>query len=260
MSKKQNYLFSLLTVCLSLTLLSSAEVWASDKSVHPWGYEGGEGPEHWGEIERDHEKHLMCREGMSQSPVDFGDILGLKLAPLNFHYMDTSMRIINNSHTIHVGYDSGSYANWGNKKFELIQFHFHHPSEHTVMGKHFDMEMHMVHKAQDDQYVVIGVLMKKGKHNAGIQKIWDRIPKTIDKEVTYEDARINVADFLPAVKKYYHYDGSLTTPPCSENVSWFVLEDSVEISEDQIRYFQKFIDHNSRPVQKLNHRILTKIP
>lgn len=247
-------------ICLLLILLSGAEAWAGNGSIHPWGYEGGEGPDHWGETEQDHEKHLMCREGTSQSPVDIRDVPGLKLAPLGFHYMDTRVSIINNSHTIHVGYDSGSYANWGNIKFKLIQFHFHHPSEHTVMGKHFDMEIHMVHKTQDDQYVVIGILMKKGKHHAGIQKIWDRIPKVINEEVTYKDVRTNAAEFLPAVKKYYHYDGSLTTPPCSENVSWFVLEDHVEISEDQIHYFQSFIDHNARPVQKLNHRTLTKIP
>ncbi len=236
-----------------------SNVRADDGKIHPWGYEGGTGPDHWGEIEKDHEKHLMCREGVNQSPVDISHVPGLKLADLGCKYLKTPIRIINNTHTIHLSYDPGSFANWGNEKFELIQFHFHRHSEHLVNGKPYPMEMHLVHKTPGHQYVVIGVFIQEGRHNPEIQKIWNRIPSEINEEFSYENELIDLAAILPQNHEYFHYNGSLTTPPCSENVSWFLLETPFEISKDQIKYFEKFISHNARPVQKLNHRIIVKI-
>jgi carbonic anhydrase len=251
-----------LSIAISLFFLISfsfINVSAHESHIHPWGYEGGSGPDHWGEMEKDHEKHLMCREGVNQSPVDISHVPGVMLDDLGCHYLKAPIRIMNNTHTIHLSYDAGSYANWGNEKFELIQFHFHRHSEHLVNGKPYPMEMHLVHKTPDHQYVVIGVFINKGKHNPEIQKIWNRIPKEINKEFSYENELIDLATLLPQNHEYFHYNGSLTTPPCSENVSWFLLETPIEMSETQIKYFEKFIDHNARPVQKLNHRIIVKI-
>jgi len=230
-----------------------------EKPIHPWGYEGGTGPLHWGELEKDHEKHLMCREGVRQSPINIDHVPGLKLAELGNHYTQTPISLINNGHTIQLNYKPGSYVEWGNENFEIIQVHFHHPSEHKVDGKTYDMEIHLVHKTPDHQYVVIAVLVEIGKHNPAIQKLWDHIPTQIDKEFTYQNELIAAEDFLPPSEEYYYYNGSLTTPPCSENVTWFVLEQPVEVSQKQVKYFQKFIDHNARPTQKINHRIIVKI-
>lgn len=121
------------------------------------------------------------------------------------------------------------------------------------------MEVHLVHKTSDHLYVVIGILVKKGKHNPSIQKIWDRIPTKQNKEFWHENEYFNVDDLLPSTKEYFHYSGSLTTPPCSENVSWFILEHPIEASGEQIRFFQKFIEHNARPTQKMHHRIVVKV-
>ena len=120
------------------------------------------------------------------------------------------------------------------------------------------MEMHMVHKTSQHQYVVIGVFIEEGKYNPHLEKIWDHFPSKIDKEMIYHQDIISLIDVLPEKKTYFHYFGSLTTPPCSENFNWFVLDTPIEVSRDQISYFQKFIDHNSRPTQKLNHRVVVK--
>lgn len=237
----------------------TSTVYAHDKHVLPWGYEGGTGPEHWGEIEHDHEKHIMCRNGVYQSPIDIRDVPGLKLAELGCNFSPTPMRIMNNGHTIQLTYNTGSFIDWGNERFELIQFHFHSPSEHLVNGKHYDMEVHLIHKTQDHQYVVVGIFMKKGKHNPYIQEIWDHIPSEIDKEIKYDNILVNAGNLLPKTKEYFHYTGSLTTPPCTESVSWFVLEEPIEISPKQVEFFKKHIHHNARPSQKLHHRIVVKI-
>ena len=250
-------------ISLSLLVLSFAfnanEINAQEEQIQPWGYEGGTGPEHWGEIEHDHEKHMMCREGVYQSPIDINHVLGMHSTDLDFHYSSTPIQIINNGHTIHLNYNPGSFISWENERFELIQYHFHTPSEHHVHGKTYDMEVHLVHKTSDHLYVVVEILVNTGKHNPGIQKIWDRIPTKLNKEFWHENEYFNVGDLLPSTKEYFHYSGSLTTPPCSETVSWFILEHPIEVSEDQIRYFKKFIEHNARPTQKMHHRIVVKV-
>lgn len=253
---KNPFNFAYFTLLILFSFVSIA--FAGGNVLHPWGYEGGTGPEHWGEIEQDHEKHVMCREGRNQSPIDISDVRGSKLASLEFHYFDSPIQIINNTHTIHLNYNPGSYVVWGDQQFNLIQFHFHHHSEHLVAGKPYAMEMHMVHKTPQHQYVVIGVFLKEGKHNPNLQKIWDHFPPEIDKEIIYREDIITLMDVLPEKKEYFYYFGSLTTPPCSENVNWFVLDIPIEISREQISYFKKFIDHNARPTQNLNHRIIIK--
>ena len=232
------------------------------------GFEGGAGPKHWKSAGPIHWKDLadmltldlyLCREGTHQSPININNTLGHSPSKFLTNFSPTPIRIINNSHTIHLSYDSGSYINWGNKRFELIQFHFHSPSEHLIKGKKYAMEMHLVYKTHDNKFLVIGVLMEKGKSNALIQKIWDKIPIDKNKEVYYEDILFNVGNLLPSKKNYFHYSGSLTTAPCLENVSWFISETPIEVSIDQILFFQKFIKHNARPIQQLNNRSVLNV-
>ena len=249
--------FNICVLVLSLIFFTKLTL-AEGNPSHPWGYEGGTGPEHWGEIEKDHNKHLMCREGRNQSPIDISDVRGSTLPSLEIHYFESPIRIINNTHTIQLNFNPGSFVAWGNQIFNLIQFHFHHPSEHLVNGKPYDMELHLVHKTPQHQYVVISVLFKEGMNNVHLQEIWDRFPKIINKEVGFHSDLFNPADLLPQNREYFHYFGSLTTPPCSENVNWFVFDHPIEISKDQINYLKNFIDHNARPPKNLNHRIIVK--
>ncbi len=164
----------------------------------PWGYEGGTGPEHWGGIEKDHEKHLMCREGVRQSPINIDHVPGFKLAKLNYHYAKTPINLINNSHTILLKYQSGSFVEWDEEKFELIQIHFHHPSEHRVNGKAYPMEIHLVHKTPEHDYIVIAIFAQTGKYNPAIQKLWSKIPTEIDKVYKYDNESISANELLPS--------------------------------------------------------------
>ena len=159
------------------------------------------GPMHWEELADILAIDIyLCREGTHQSPININNALDHSPSQLLTDFSPTPIRIINNGHTIHLSYDPGSNINWKSKRYELIQFHFHSPSEHLIKGKHYDMEMHLVYKTQDHQFLVIGVLMEKGKSNALIQKIWEKIPIDQNKEVYYEDILINVGNLLPYKK------------------------------------------------------------
>lgn len=227
-----------------------------------FGYEGAAGPADWENLaELLKIDPYLCREGKHQSPIDLNNFSEInvsvpKINNLSIDYSSTPIRIINNSHTIHLSYGSGSKVKWQNKTFELIQFHFHSPSEHTISQKQYDMEMHLVHKSKDQKFLVLGILMKKGEHNSNIQKIWDRIPNALNKEIFYQDDPFNVEELLPSEKEFFYYSGSLTTPPCLENVNWFVMKKPIAVSNDQINFFQKFINQNARPTQKLNNRLI----
>jgi carbonic anhydrase len=257
-SKRVIFCITLINLFIFIGLISIAQANESDHSIHHWGYEGGEGPAHWGEMEQDHEKHLMCREGVRQSPINFEKAPELKMDGLHIEYSKSPVNLINNTHTVLLKYQKGSFVVWEGEKFELLQIHFHHPSEHTVNGEAFPMEIHFVHRSGDHEYVVIGVFAKYGKFNNIIKKLWKDIPTEINKETLVKDHLIDAGALFPSSMEYFLYNGSLTTPPCSENVTWFVLEEPIEVSEKQVKYFQRYIDHNARPVQEQHHRIVVK--
>ena len=140
---------------------------------------------------------------------------------IGFDYRSSSLRILNNGHTIQANYDEGSKISLGDKVYHLLQFHFHRPSEHTLKGKQFIMEAHLVHAAEDGNLAVVGVFLKTGKENSFVQRLWDNLPSHVGQEKTVE-GQIQVTDLLPEDRSFFHYSGSLTTPPCTEGVSWYV--------------------------------------
>lgn len=223
-----------------------------DKAVH-WSYSGETGPLHWGELSPE---FAGCSKGTSQTPIDLKTGYKTNLDKLQNSFYAQDMRIINNGHTIQINFGAGNSSVIDGIKFALLQFHFHTPSEHTVNGKHYPMEMHLVHKNDKGELGVIGVFFKEGKENSELQKIIDNFPGEIGKETTVKSVKINAADFLPADKNYYHYFGSLTTPPCSEGVSWVVIKAPLEASKKQIEQFEKIMHENNRPVLPLNKRFL----
>lgn len=231
-------------------LLTSSLAFAADTDKAHWGYEGHEGPAHWGDLAAE---YATCKTGKSQSPINITVARPAGLADIKFNYQPSALDVINNGHTIQVNYAEGSSLEVGGKQYKLLQFHFHSPSEHTVDGKPYDMVAHLVHQAADGQLGVIGVLMQKGKTNAVIDTIWANLPKQAG-DHKQADTRINVADLLPASHTYYNYSGSLTTPPCSEGVNWMVLQSPVEISAEQLAAFTNIISNNVRPVQPLHER------
>lgn len=237
-------------VLLGCMLLSSITLAAGGKAQ--WGYGGHEGPEHWGDLSHD---YATCKTGKNQSPININSNTAAKLADIKFSYQATPIDVVNNGHTIQVNYAKGSMLNVGGKAYNLLQFHFHSPSEHEVNGKPYDMVAHLVHQAADGQLGVIGVLMKVGKANPVIGSIWSHMPKKAGENNKME-ATVNVADLLPGNHSYYNYSGSLTTPPCSEGVNWMVMQIPVEVSSEQVAAFTGIFAKSVRPVQAVNDRTI----
>ncbi len=218
-----------------------------------WGYEGDAAPEHWGGMK---EEYALCGSGKMQSPVDIRDDQAGALSAIEFNYQAVSNpQVVNNGHTIQVNYAAGSYAVIHGKRYDLLQFHFHSPSEHTLYGKPADMVAHLVHKAADGELAVVAVLFNKSSENAVLKPVWEGMPHHEGKGTVM--ATINAADLLPADHSYFHYVGSLTTPPCSEGVKWQVLKNPVSVSADQVAAFTGIFPHSVRPVQPLNTRSVT---
>ncbi|MYB77109.1 MAG: carbonic anhydrase family protein [Chloroflexi bacterium] len=218
-----------------------------------WGYTGDIGPAHWGDLSP---AFTACKLGVSQSPIDLTSDTEAKPHDLAFRYASAPLEITNNGHTIQVDYAPGSALLSGGRQFALVQFHFHHLSEHTVDGQATDMELHLVHRDTADNLAVVGVFLAAGQQNEALQPVWAHMPAAAGEELQVQGVTINAADLLPADLAYYSYMGSLTTPPCSEDVRWFVLSSPVEVSPEQIDRFAALYPDNARPTQPLNGRTL----
>jgi len=241
----------ILAVCASGLLLVSGAA-ASDKAAHPhWGYDGDGGPDHWGSLQTEYEK---CASGQEQSPIDLSGVAKAYLRPIDFSYASAPMNIVDNGHTIQVDL-AGSSADIRGRAYDLLQFHFHAPSEHKVDGASYPMELHLVHRDTSGSLAVVGLLIKEGKKNPVIAKIWKHLP-SVGERAEPEGVRLSPAKLLPADKSYFQYAGSLTTPPCSEGVNWNVLRTPIQLSAEQINAFRARYAHNARPVQPLHGRSL----
>jgi carbonic anhydrase len=225
----------------------------------PWTYEGATGAEHWSALDPD---YAACNAGKEQSPIDIGRTEKADLPPLRFEYKAGPLKyLINNGHTIRVNYHdavgNGNFLIVGDTRYQLTQFHFHRPSEEYIHGKPYDMVAHFMHQSSDGKVAGVAVLLKVGKANATVQQLWEHMPMTESKEEEVAGIEVNPAGLLPHdVSAYYMYMGSLTAPPCTENVTWFVLKTPVEVSAEQIRAFAKLYPHDVRPPQPLNGRVV----
>ncbi len=225
-----------------------------------WHYVGAAGPANWGTLSP---KFSACGQGRAQSPIDIARTSPASLPELRTNFRPAELRIahhehladaINNGHTIQVNYSEGDTLTVGDATYQLAQYHFHAPSEHTVKGRHSPMEMHLVHKAADGKLAVVAVLVEDGLHNAAFDPIWSNLPKEKGIESHFASVKVNVDDLLPAARTSYRYDGSLTTPPCSEGVTWIVMTTPIQLSAGQIGQFTALVNNNNRPVQPLNGR------
>jgi len=239
-------------------LLFATLTFAGGSEHHPkWGYEGKIGPQYWGDLSP---AFVMCKLGKNQSPIDINskDTVKACTEPIKFRYVADAKYVLNNGHTVKVVTKGESYIVVDGRKFYLRQFHFHAPSEHTINGHHYPFEAHFVHTDKDGNIAVLGVLFKVGKENPELQKVWNQMPTKVgEKKVLL--SKVNPYMLLPKSKDYYRYSGSLTTPPCSEGVRWFVFKEVVELSEKQLEQFKKVLGFpNNRPVQPINARKVLK--
>jgi carbonic anhydrase len=240
--------FSMVLVILAGT------AWAEDSSHgHAWTYAGAEGPQHWGELQP---AYSICKLGKEQSPIDIRNVEKMKLPAIQFDYKPSPLTIVDNGHTIQVDYAPGSFIVVGDKRYELKQFHFHHPSEERIQGESYDMVVHLVHADSAGNLAVIAILVQKGAASHIIQELWARFPKTQGKAQRIAGIQVNAADLLPQNTEYYTYRGSLTTPPCSEGVTWLILKAPTSFSPEQIDAFTRIYSNNARPIQGINGRIV----
>ena len=245
-------LFSRVIFCCALVFAAATKA-QEQHPAHTWDYSKEHGPSHWGELEPE---FAPCKNGHHQSPVDIRNPQKADLPPIQFDYKPSPLHIIDNGHTIMINYAPGSSISVGNKKYELKQFHFHRPSEERIDGKGFEMTLHLVHADKDGNLAVVAVLLDKGKDNPLIQELWNEVPKEKEKEEDLDNIQIDVASLLPADRGYYTFSGSLTTPPCSEDVTWFVLKHPVPVSSGEIEQFSKLYRHDARPTQPLYDRVV----
>lgn len=237
-----------------ITFMFVAVLAVASESAH-WDYaeDGMSGPKHWGEIDP---HFVMCSLGKNQSPVDLTDMVESDLAAISFAYQDGGNVVVNNGHTVQVNYAPGSMISVGGHQFELKQFHFHTPSENTIRGEFMPMEAHLVHADQEGNLAVIALMFKTGENNAELEKAWAVMPKEPGVSAPLAEV-INADRLLPADRGYYRFNGSLTTPPCSEGVVWLVMKREVMASPEQIQQFADIMKHpNNRPVQPKNARLI----
>ena len=229
--------------------------------VH-WGYEGDIGPEHWADLSPD---FAMCRDGAEQSPIDLagateveGAALERRLGEtvLNLEQRARVMDIVDNGHTIQVTNDVPMALDMDGVHYELVQFHFHAPSEHTIDGEHAPLEVHFVHKSAAGELAVIGILVEEGEHDVLWDPIIGSLPEGPGDARHLEGLELDMRELRPLPKRYYRYRGSLTTPPCSEGVEWIVMAEKRQISPEQMGAMVAHLHDNNRPVQPLGDREL----
>ncbi len=232
-----------------------------------WNY-GDAGPAVWATLSP---AFASCAAGKNQSPIDIVPPSPSAAPVVATSSRPASLRIvhhehmadgINNGHTIQINYGGADTLTVGDERFALVQYHFHAPSEHTISGRHAPMEMHLVHKSAAGNLAVLGVLIEEGGANSAFAPVWANLPTAKGMETHYQDLQVDVDDLLPVNRTAYRYSGSLTTPPCSEGVRWFILATPIQLSTEQVGAFKAVVQGNNRPVQPLNNRpvVLDGVP
>lgn len=220
-----------------------------------WSYSGTTGPENWGKLAPE---FATCSTGKNQSPVNLTGMIEGELPALEFHYKRGGHEVINNGHTIQINYAPGSHMAVGGKSYELKQIHFHSTSDNMIDGRSFPLETHFVHADKAGNLAVVAVMHEVGRANTELGKAWVQMPMKKGGKAALKNT-IDAAALLPQNQQYYRYNGSLTTPPCTEGVSWFVMKSVDTASQEQVDKFMRAMLHaNNRPVQPLNARIIVQ--
>jgi len=235
-------IFVFAAVVLGLATVAAAQTPA------PWDYEGKRGSLVWGKLDP---AYKTCSQGHEQAPLDIrGAHLNKALAPIEFHYLSGPMRLENNGHTVVVRVNPGSYIVVGGVRYDLVEFDFHHPSEQAVKGKLTDMDVHLLHRSADGKQAVLVVRLNEdiSSPNAVLAALWPHLPRTAGATDKVTD-EVNAGGLLPADRGYWTYQGSLSVPPCTEGVRWFVFEQELTLSRDQLRTFAALFKVNTRSSQ-----------
>lgn len=221
-----------------------------------WGYGKANGPVKWGDL---CEAYEVCKLGQTQSPIDLPELPVESGPSLDLRYHVASLNVVNNGHAIQMDCPAGSSIEIENDRYELKQFHFHGLSEHTVAGRAMAMECHFVHVDATGNLAVVGLFLEEGDDNPALEPLWSHLPQTVGERIESASEEVDVAALLPERRSYFTYVGSLTTPPCSENVRWFVFDQAIPLSNKQLNTFRTLYADNYRPVQPLEGRSVRRI-
>ncbi len=232
--------------------VDSAPAGETEGEVH-WGYAGEVGPEAWGRLSPE---FAICDAGTRQSPIDLAEPVREELPDPVFDYQPSPLRIVNNRHTLQVEYAPGSTVTLGDTTYQLLQFHFHTPSEHRLEGGELPMELHLVHRGPAGGLAVVGVMVEAGTENSAFAPMWNHLPTAAGAENNVPSVTVDAERLLPEARSSYRYPGSLTTPPCTEGVRWIVLSEPIEMSAAQIEAMRSILTTSNRPVQPLGNRTL----
>ncbi len=269
----KHYYISLISM---LALLAASVAFAAPKSGAEWSYQGKIGPQHWGQLDA---QYKLCATGKAQSPINITDATATRHSPLTIHYVPSAAQAVNNintllnihgkktvvndGHTLQINLPQNSaeeYVTVNQEHYWLIQFHFHTPSENKLNGQSFPLEIHFVNQSNDGDLAVLGVMVKEGQYNPALQTFINELPNNKKALKIANKLMVSPVNFLPQNKSYYAFNGSLTTPPCSEDVQWFVFTTPIEASSMQISLLKKLLpQNNARPVQSLNGRAITQV-
>ncbi|GGF27470.1 carbonic anhydrase [Halobacillus andaensis] len=224
-----------------------------------WSYEGGTGPDHWGELD---DAYAACANGKEQSPVNIDSAQveeDEEKYDVEVNYQSSSFSLANNGHSIQANSAaSENHLVINDEEYELAQFHFHQPSEHLVNEQRYEMELHLVHETENGDAAVLGVMIEEGEENNTLSDLWDQLPSEETEEDVNIEEPVDLQALLPEDQTTFQYEGSLTTPPCTEEVKWMLFEEPIEMSEDQIQDFKKIYHENHRPEQSLEDREIIK--
>lgn len=224
----------------------------ADGHAAHWSYSGEGGPEKWGQLKPE---FATCANGTRQSPIDIRSGVKVDLEPIQFDYRPSGFRVVDNGHTIQVNLEGGNSIEVQGRRYDLLQFHFHRPSEERIDGRQFDMVAHLVHKDPEGRLAVVAVLLDRGSAHPLVQTVWNNLPLEKGSEVAVR-APLDMNHLLPADRRYFTYMGSLTTPPCSEGVLWMVMQQPVPVAVEQIGVFSRLYPMNARPIQSASGRLI----
>jgi carbonic anhydrase len=246
---------SLKNTIISIAVVFIAALIFTEKEPKPyahWEYNGDLGQKNWSKLDK---RFQMCENGLNQSPINITRPIDASLTPLVFEGTAKATKFINNGHSLQVDFQSGNYVSIDDKKYGLKQINFHTPSENQINGKSFPMEAQLIHADSNNDLAVIAVMFQEGDDNIVLNKLLRNLPEKAHDQFEIK-SEVIAYEILPLIQEYYKFNGSLTTPPCTEGVKWIVMKEAVKISSSQLKDFSSIMHKNARNIQKLNARII----
>jgi carbonic anhydrase len=239
-----------LAVALSICGLHAASAQQASPTAD-WGYYGKKGPSNWGHLDP---SYSACSHGKEQSPIDIRNAkVDKALQPIEFHYLSGPVTLVNTGHTVRINVTPGSYLLFNGNRYDLVEFHFHHPAEDLVKGKLSDMVIDLVHKNAAGQLAIVAVRLNEGKVNGSLAALWPSLPANAGATASIE-SNFNPLGLLPTDRSYWSYMGSITVPPCTEGVRWLFMQEPTELAQDQLQAFARLYPDNARPLQSSRGR------